>query len=83
MSFTATITVSVIAVVILLCDNASFVGGSSKIKTHEGTPYALDRKVMCALRPRHVEWLLYDNCAKKRKRMLTGRLVSCKLTLMP
>ena len=72
---------SVISLVILFCDKRSFVAASQKIKTNEGTVYEYDRKMMCDLTPSRVENLLYNNCVKKRKRILTGKLALGEITL--
>ena len=73
MCLTTTITVSLITLVILFCNKKSFVAGSEKIKTNEGTRY--DFRLCEFTRPSEIDELLYRYCHKKRKRFLTGGFV--------
>lgn len=66
-SVTSTIALTVVS--ILLCSQRTLANSSIKIKTNEGTPYHLERKVMCRISPWRLESLLNSHCEKKRKRV--------------
>lgn len=71
LSFTLTVTLTTVSLLLIIFSGKwTHVSGSLKIKTHEGTIYQYERKVMCDYTPWRLDSLLYSACVKKRKRFL-------------
>ena len=80
LSFTLTVTLTIVSLLLIIFSGKwTHVSGSLKIKTHEGTIYQYERKVMCEYTPWRLDSLLYSACVKKRKRFLAGKLIAVKL----